>query len=84
MTLEADIERGQRAARLLDDALLMEAFDTIEAGFLAQMKTGGPLDSEDCMRLVIGLRASVKARDWLTGLVAGGEHARKELELKRG
>ena len=73
-------ERAARAQRLLDDALLIEAFDTLDRDYLKAWRATAARDTDARERLWQAVQIVAKVRDHLTGVVNGGKLAQRELD----
>ena len=81
MDSEERIRRGQQAERLLNDALLREAFDTIRAKTMKELLESRPGD-RDKREWLYQLHKSVDAvESLLTVVVNGGKIEAHNLEL---
>lgn len=78
------IARGQDAQRLLDDPLLKEAFEKVEAAILDKLK--GPATGQD-MEWLLALRMVPKVKGWLIGCIQSGKvelQIREQEEIVKG
>jgi hypothetical protein len=81
--LEKDIQRGQRAANLLADDLVREAFEHIEAELWRKFKELPPSATKD-IEFVKGMQyLSVKFRAFFEQAVVNGKLASINLEAKK-
>jgi hypothetical protein len=81
--LEKDIQRGLRAANLLNDDLIKEAFEHIEAELWRQFKDLPPSATKD-VEFVKGMQyLSVKFRAFFEQAVVNGKLASINLEAKK-
>lgn len=81
--LEKDIQRGQRAANLLNDDLVKEAFEHIEAELWRKFKELPPSAAKD-LEFVKGMQyLSVKFRAFFEQAVTNGKLASINLEAKK-
>jgi len=88
MTDEANLNetatRGSRAAELLDNELLAEAFTALEAGYISAWRATGIDDVTGREKLFLAINIVGKVRDHLGTVVANGKLAEAELrELAR-
>lgn len=81
--LDKDIQRGQRAASLLGDDLVREAFDHIEAELWRKFKELPPSATRD-LEFVKGMQyLSVKFKAFFEQAVTNGKLASINLEAKK-
>jgi len=73
-------ERAARAQRLLDDALLIEAFDTLDRDYLKAWRATAARDTDARERLWQAVQVVAKVRDHLAGAVTNGKLAQRELD----
>jgi hypothetical protein len=78
--LEEAIARGARAERLLGDALLQEAFATLEADYLDAWKLTAARDTDARERLWQATQVLGKVRDHLVAVANNGKLARRDLQ----
>lgn len=81
---EAAIRRKESAERLLNDPLLKEAFDAVERGIVAKVKSES-LDDGDALRLATSLKLLGKVRAALLSYIGSGKlslHLLREKQLK--
>lgn len=81
--LHRDIDRAGRAKTLLEDALLIEAFDRIEADYIKGWRDSTARDTDARERLWQAVQVIGKVREHLKVLVRGGTLARAELDQIR-
>jgi hypothetical protein len=72
-------ERAARAARLLDDDLLIEAFATLDRDYLKAWRATAARDTDARERLWQAVQIVAKVRDHLAGVVTNGRLAQREL-----
>lgn len=77
--LQTAVNRGQRAAALLNDDLLKEAFAKLEAEYTAAWKASPPRDTEGRERVWQALQLVGKVRDHLGRVAADGRLAQAEI-----
>ncbi len=70
---EESILRGRRAQQLLDDPLIAEAFEAMEADLVAAWRAAPVRDVEGREHLWLMLRASEKLRGIFVGYVEAGK-----------
>ena len=77
------IARSHDAARLLEDPLLKEAFDVIDAALIAELR-GKPTGHD--AELLMALRTLAKVKGWIKGQVESGklEMKLREIEEQKG
>jgi hypothetical protein len=81
--LEKDIQRGQRAANLLDDDLVKEAFAHIESELWRKFKELPPSATKD-LEFIKGMQyLSVKFKAFFEQAVVNGKLASINLEAKK-
>lgn len=78
--LEDESARGEHAARLLSDPLLVEAFETIAERYEAAWKTSPARDVEGRERLWLMRKCLDQVRGHLTSTVETGQMASVQLE----
>lgn len=76
MTEDEEIRRGNEAERLMNEPLLTEAFDMIEAGLVDNMKRVAIGDTKTQHELVLMLQLLAKVRGHLKTTVDTGKMAR--------
>lgn len=81
---QADIERGQRAERLLGDELLNECFAKLEAEYVQAWKTWAAHDTAGRERLWMAVNIVGLVKTNLNSIAAGGKLAKKELDELAG
>ncbi len=72
-------ERAARAQRLLDDELLVEAFDTLDRDYLKAWRATAARDTDARERLWQAVQVVAKVRDHLASVVGSGKLAQREL-----
>jgi hypothetical protein len=84
MTEEEKIERGQRAARILDDSILKEAFIQVEADYLEKFSSLHPSKSDEMAEINRSLRNLKLVKDKLRSVVTEGKVSEKLMDkIKR-
>lgn len=78
---ERDIFRGERAARLLEDELLQEAFATIEQEYTNQWLASPARDHEGREKLYLMVKTLHRFRSELAAVVETGKLAQHNLTL---
>lgn len=78
--LTRDRDRGVQAKVLMESPLLVEAFATLEDGYLSAWRTTHALDTQAREKLFIAVNVLAKVKDHLRSVVANGTLAAKELE----
>ena len=73
MTPEEKISRANRAAQLLDDPLLKEAFDAIQRDHFEEILSAKT--DEDRARLAAEVRALRNVQSWLKTVITTGKAA---------
>lgn len=79
MTLEDEVRRGERARRLLEDPLLVEAFDAVEAGIRSAWAGTGEAEERERERLWLMLRLLGRVRGHIVGAMETGRLAERQL-----
>ena len=74
------INRGSRAAQILDDPVFKEAVDKLEAEIIDAWKTWKASDPDGRERLWLGMNALNRIVDQLRTYVVTGRHERKRIE----
>jgi hypothetical protein len=84
-TLRKDMARAVQAQALIDNELFIESFDALLAEYRkAWEEDTAARDSDARERLWLAIQVLKKVRTHLTGIVAGGTFAQRELnELER-
>lgn len=77
---ELDRQRGQRAELLLNDDLLKEAFDTIEAEYIKAWVGSPPRDTEGRERVWQAVQIVGRVKTHLQSVAATGRLSAKELD----
>ena len=80
MTLESERDRGERAARLLADPLLAEAFDVIEAGLLSAWAATTDNQERERERLWLMVKLLGRVKGHLVEAMETGKVARIQIE----
>ena len=83
MTKDEELRRAHAARRIMEEPLIVEAFEKLERGVIDTLKTTSNLEKEDLERLWITLRLIGKFRDIFTGIMESGRMAEFELNNKR-
>lgn len=78
-TLERATARAIRAEALLADELLIEAFDTLEKGYVAAWRATTVEEAAGREKLFLAINIVGKVRDHLAAVVANGKLAQAEL-----
>lgn len=78
--LEDEAARGEHAARLLSDPLLVEAFETIAERYEEAWKTSPARDVEGRERLWVMLKCLEQVKGHITSVVERGQMASVELQ----
>ena len=73
--LQTDIERAARAEQIMNDPLMVEARETIEAELWRLFKTAVPTDFEAL--------SQIKSMQYMHKCISDGKLARMELERKK-
>ena len=81
--LAADIQRAQRAKLLIEDSLLVEAKESIEAEFWRLFKTLQPTDTEGLTQVKGMQYIHEKYWQYLQSVISNGKMAQLELERAR-
>ena len=79
LALNKAMERGARAARLLDDELLKEAFETLERDYVKAWRETAARDTDARERLWQAVQVVAKVRDHLVSVVNSGKLAQREM-----
>ena len=82
-THDEDIDRGIKAERLLNDPLLIEAFEKVRSAVLSQFEASPVRDTEGREHLFKMLKALNDARSHLEQAMRGGKFALHLKEEKR-
>ena len=83
MSIEVDLDRGAKAERLLDDAMLKEAFSTVENHILTLFRTAPLRDEEGIVKSKQLLHCLTLVRSALEQVVRDGKVAANTLEEKK-
>lgn len=78
--LQQDINRAARAKALVDDALLAEAFNTLEAAYIAAWRATPPLDTQAREKLFLAVNVIGKVKEHLQSVIANGKLADAEMQ----
>ena len=81
MTLEDKQRRGEQARRLLDDPLLNEALDALDADIIAMWRK--ETDTENRERLHMAQLQLSRLRAWLGLVFKDGQAAQRKIEEMR-
>ena len=81
LALNKAAERGARAQRLLDDDLLVEAFETLDRDYTRAWRATAARDTDARERLWQAVQVVAKVRDNLIRVVNGGKLAQRELAM---
>ncbi len=87
MSLEQELTRGERARRLLEDPLLVEAFDAVEAALRSAWAATGEAEERERERLWLMLRLLGRVRGHISSVMETGKLADRQLatiEQRRG
>lgn len=74
------MERGEKAAALLRNELLQEAFNQLEADFIQAWKASSVEDSQNRERLYMLCQNLSALRGYLEGVVTDGKLAKAQLD----
>jgi hypothetical protein len=80
--LACAIDRSRKAAELLENELLQEAFAKLEANYIEAWRNSRPMDEKAREKLWQAINIVGLVRDHLTRLVNGGKLAQKELRMR--
>lgn len=83
MSLESDVDRGQRAERLMNDPLLIEAFGTVKQAIVDGWESAPIRDVEGHHELKLMMKLLGDVRAHLERAVADGKLAAMELNSRR-
>jgi hypothetical protein len=83
MSLEADLDRGVRAERLLANPLLIESFDMVRAAIIEKWEASPMRDKEGAHELKLMLKLLTDVRANLEQAVTDGKLAAAELKTQR-
>ncbi len=84
MNLEDKVSRGNRAQRLLDDEMLIEAFAKLEHEYVAQWRNTEFRDQDARERLWWAARVVAKVREHLLIVAKNGQIAEREMRMLTG
>lgn len=74
------ISRGEAAARLLDDPLLKETLEMLEAGAVQSLRACDVNDTKTLQTLVMGLQAVGGFRGALESVMRTGSNKKEQIE----
>ena len=74
------MERGEKAASLLRNDLLNEAFEALEADFIQAWKVSSVEDSQNRERLYMLCQNLAAVKDYLEQVVTSGKLAKAQLD----
>jgi hypothetical protein len=77
--LQRDAVRASRAASLLENELLNEAFKTLEEQYIAFWRATKPEDEPGREKAYIAINVIGKVKDHLSAVIANGKLAQAEL-----
>ena len=83
MTKDEELRRAHAARRIMEEPLIVEAFEKLERGVIDTLKTTSNLEKEDLERLWITLRLIGKFREMFFGIIESGRMAEFEINNKR-
>lgn len=75
-----DVSRGEKAASLLRNEILQEAFQTLEQDFIQAWKNSSVDDSQNRERLYMLCQNLSALRGYLEGVVTSGKLAKAQLD----
>ena len=78
--LREEVDRGARAATLLRDELLIEAFDTLETEYIAAWRDTEEAQSDRREKIFLMLKSLSGVRSHLESVAMTGDLARRELD----
>jgi len=78
--LDRDAAKAARAKALLDDELILEAFDKLETNYVAAWRGTAIDDMAGREKLFLAINIVGKVRDHLASVVANGKLAQAELK----
>jgi hypothetical protein len=78
--VRGSMERGEKAAALLRNELLQEAFSQLETDFIQAWKASSVEDSQNRERLYMLCQNLSALRGYLEGVVTDGKLAKAQLE----
>ncbi len=81
---EYEIARGERAQQLLNDPLLVEAFETIEKELHDQWQNSPARDAEGREKLFLTLKCLHKMHGHLVNVLESGKMAKATLAQRAG
>lgn len=77
-----EIDRGHRAANLLDDDILKESLETMEALYMSRLRHGKTLEERETAHKYLEVMDRFKGH--LRSLIATGEMSAKQIEEFEG
>jgi len=83
ISLARDAARGARAKALLENELLVEAFEALEKEYTAAWRSTGARDSEAREKLYLAVNIVGKVREHLNYVINNGKLAQAELDKIR-
>ena len=78
---ETDVRRGERAAALMNDEILVESFDTLEREYVEAWRMTAARDTDARERLWQAVQIVGKVRQHLSTVLDRGKLSAKELEI---
>lgn len=81
---EREIQRGERAAQLLQDDLIVEALDKVEREYTEQWKNSPVRDAEGREKLFLMVKTAQKFRMELESVMETGQLAKLSLAQRLG
>ena len=82
MTLEAQVDRGVHAQRLLNDPLVVEAFEAVRASLVAAWEAAPIRDKEGQHELKLMLKLLADVRSYFDLAISDGQLAADEIQLR--
>lgn len=79
--IETDIARAKRAALLIDDELLREAFATLEADYTKYWKATDARDTDARERIWLAMQVIGKVQGHLNAVLLNGQIAQQDLDM---
>jgi hypothetical protein len=80
LKLRHDMNRGGQAAQLLDNPMLVEAFQSLEEIYLVTWKATGVLDTDRREKLWLAVQVVGKVRRHLQETLSSGQLASRQIE----
>lgn len=74
------VTRGAQAQTLLDNAMLQEAFDTLEKAYIERWRVSHIDDDKGREKLFIAVNVVGKVKEHLSQIVSNGKMAAKQLD----